>query len=486
MRIVIFGIGRCYQRLRFWLERLEIVAFIDNDPAKQGNGIYAHKVYAPARITNLDFSFVFVLGKYKDQMRRELMSLGVSCSQILTEDDLERVLKAEFGIVEPEILWPVGYDGDADNSNILQIDRRNILLFSHDLSLTGAPVALLNVAKVLQRLGYAVVVATGAVTAHDLHCEYALLGIPVVYDFRVQKLSFKELQWISGFDLLWVNTATLWNLFSKCCHLQAPVIWWLHEPAMIYDSLQELSIELLEETDWGNINVYGVSEIAIRAFAERCSFPGKISKLLLGVEDFYKLKLDTYGEHVFVFALIGSICENKGQDLFLQAIKEMPTDIRKKCQFWLIGDIGESSYSDKIMKQAADMEEVVFYGRKSRNDLKKMLGRIDVVVVSSLEETLSLAVVEGMMNKTAVICSDESAVGVARFVREAKAGLLVPPGNVKALMQAMIWVVKHAEECTEMGKRGRCVYERYFSLDALEMRVSKIVEDTIDSCKALE
>lgn len=98
-----------------------------------------------------------------------------------------------------------------------------------------------------------------------------------------------------------------------------------------------------------------------------------------------------------------------------------------------------------------------------------------MVVVPSQEETLSLAAVEGMMNQAAVICSDESAVGVARYVREARAGLLVPPGDVNALSDALTWIVQHPQECKKMGERGRRAYEENFSLLSLERRVNEMV-----------
>jgi glycosyltransferase involved in cell wall biosynthesis len=34
-------------------------------------------------------------------------------------------------------------------------------------------------------------------------------------------------------------------------------------------------------------------------------------------------------------------------------------------------------------------------------------------------------------------------------------GLLVPVGNVKALAQAMAWIVKHSDQAKAMGEAGR-------------------------------
>lgn len=80
------------------------------------------------------------------------------------------------------------------------------------------------------------------------------------------------------------------------------------------------------------------------------------------------------------------------------------------------------------------------------------------------------------MNQTAVICSDDSAVGVARYVREARAGILVRPGDVKALSDAMTCVVQNPREWKQRGERGRGAYEKYFPLPTLECRVNELVE----------
>ena len=476
MGILVFGIGLCYRRYRFWLEKLDVTAFLDNDPAKQGREMFGHPVYVPAQIRDLDFSAVFVLGKYKNEMKKELLALGIEENRIFSEDDIESALKQKWGHVEPEVFEPPEREGAANRNGILKKGKKNVLLCSHDLSISGAPLALLNVAKVLQKQGCAVTVATGVVVEGDLRSEYAKLGVPVVYDFRMGRSSFRELQWIDGFDLILVNTSVLCNLFSERLVEQAPVIWWLHEPRETYDSLHGFTEGYLRNSNWNNVHVYGVSEVAIRAFRDKCSSPEKIDVLLPGLEDFRAEKVVVDQEKPFVFALIGALMENKSQDVFLQAVGAMPEEVRKRCVFWLIGRIdSDRSFSQKVQRKVASMKEVVLCGHKSREEMKTLWMRINAVVVPSREETLSLAAVEGMMNQAAVICSDENAIGIARYVREAKAGLLVPPGDVNALSIALTWIVQHPQECKKMGEHGRRVYEENFSLLSLERSMNQIV-----------
>lgn len=480
MGVLIFGAGQDYERLHFWLEKLDVIAFLDNNPIKQGSKMYGHRVYAPSHVAELDFSFIFVLGKYEEEMRSELLSLGIDSDRILKESDIGRALEEKLGTVEPELIFPAEWKGERSN-NFLKKNKKNILLFSHDLNLTGAPLALLYVAKVLRNLGYFVVVATGNVAENDLRGEYAKLGVPIVHDYRIKNVSFRELEWAVGFDLFWVNTVTLWRMFIDRRPSQTPVVWWLHEPNGMYSDLSGFLDETLTAVDWNDVHVYGVSEVANHALKSNCSAVSVEGTLLFGMEDFSAENDDAEEEKFFVFALIGQVNENKGHDVLLRAIRGMPESIVKRCRFWLIGNIGTTTFASSIRKQAECMEEVVLFGKKSREEMTNLLKRIDAVIVPSQEETLSIAAIEGMMNKKAVICSNESAVGIASYVREAEAGLLVKPGNTKELTDAMVWAEAHREEWRKMGERGRLTYEQYFSLHSLEKRLGVVMNRTLYS-----
>lgn len=83
-RVLIFGASvggrRCFQTLS---EDRQAIAFIDNDPKKEGMRICGLPVYSPEQIFNLEFSEVLVASVHADAIIRQLEGLGVSSSSIV-------------------------------------------------------------------------------------------------------------------------------------------------------------------------------------------------------------------------------------------------------------------------------------------------------------------------------------------------------------------------------------------------------------------
>ncbi|MFY9974462.1 MAG: glycosyltransferase, partial [Chromatiaceae bacterium] len=57
--------------------------------------------------------------------------------------------------------------------------------------------------------------------------------------------------------------------------------------------------------------------------------------------------------------------------------------------------------------------------------------------------------------------------GIPEVVRDGENGLLVPPGDSRALGDAMRWMLDHPDEARALGARGRTLVEREFSVPAM-------------------
>ena len=83
VNIIIFGIGKMYEVRKSFFEenrdRINIVAFLDNNPEFQGKQKDGVAVYAPEKIEGLNYDCVLLLSKqYMKEMKDQLLSLGVS------------------------------------------------------------------------------------------------------------------------------------------------------------------------------------------------------------------------------------------------------------------------------------------------------------------------------------------------------------------------------------------------------------------------
>jgi len=79
-RIIIFGVsayGRSIYRILRKDKNYEIVAFIDNDPQKQGNTFDGKKIIDPLNINQLRFDQIYIGGRYIDEQVAQLEKIGI-------------------------------------------------------------------------------------------------------------------------------------------------------------------------------------------------------------------------------------------------------------------------------------------------------------------------------------------------------------------------------------------------------------------------
>lgn len=480
MGILVFGTGKYYETYRFWLEQLEIVALLDNDRSKQTLGrLDGHLVLPPASGIKLDYKYIYVLGKYAQDMREELLELGVKTESIRTIDNLIDDVLFIRGKLKLQIFKVPGIENNSGTiEDVIKFGGKNILLVSHSLGLSGAVVACHSLGKVLKKDGYNVVIASAL--DGSMREQMVADGIPVICDIRLKNKTLSDIEWANNFQLVWVNTVAMFYLLIS--HKQRmPVVWWIHESEMIYQ--EDLSASYNEmfsaPVDFRNVYIYGVSDIANIPFLKRWPKVDIVDILPLGVEDLCRDYNEPRCDSPFVFAVIGNICKRKAQDVFLSAIEMIPESIYRECEFWIIGACGSDEWAQSIYSRAETLDNVKLCGQFTRNQMTNALKRINAVVVPSREETFSIAAVEGMMYYTGVICTDEQCVGVSPYVREANAGLLVPKDNAKALADAIIWAVTHPKAWQDMGRRGRLLYEETFSTDVFSERVERCVRNLL-------
>jgi glycosyltransferase involved in cell wall biosynthesis len=83
------------------------------------------------------------------------------------------------------------------------------------------------------------------------------------------------------------------------------------------------------------------------------------------------------------------------------------------------------------------------------------------------------AILEGMAMEKAIICSKTA--GQTDIIVDHENGLYVPPGDVKALHEAIKYLLDHPDEAARMGKNGRSLIENEMSLKKYVKRLNQYV-----------
>lgn len=149
------------------------------------------------------------------------------------------------------------------------------------------------------------------------------------------------------------------------------------------------------------------------------------------------LRLPAYARKV---ACIGQICLRKGQDVFLQAARELASR-RPDVGFLVIGE----RYSQKPESAAFESRcrREASHGESSgrirwlgyREEVRELLSAIDVVVVASRQEPLSRVLLEALAAGVPSVATDVG--GNREILDEGRLGLLVPPDDPTAMAKAI-------------------------------------------------
>ncbi|HWQ93951.1 MAG TPA: GT4 family glycosyltransferase PelF [Gammaproteobacteria bacterium] len=101
----------------------------------------------------------------------------------------------------------------------------------------------------------------------------------------------------------------------------------------------------------------------------------------------------------------------------------------------------------------------------ARHDVPELLSAMDLFVLSSHSEGLSLTLVEASAAGRPIVATDVG--GNAEVVEHGVTGLIVPADDPEALSRAMLAVLTDPVKARRMGEEGRIRFEQGFTLEAM-------------------
>lgn len=463
MKIFLFGTGDFYRLYKNWFRREDILGLIDNDINKRGTLIDGYTVYLPDEAVKQPFDYIVILSVYEEEMQDQLQKLGVAKNKICIFSELHR---------HPELLIPERplslYGSDKIFSEIMQDGCTNaVLLMAHDLDLNGATLALFYMAQILAKNHINVLFASQS--DGPLRRYLNEEKVPLVIDSNLQIKTQKQAEWTHGFGRIVCNTINYYQFLSDR-DLNCKVIWWLHEPAMFYKSLDQ---KLLHSLSDKNLTVYGVGPIAEGAFKKY--FPDfDVHCLLYGIPGVTARRKP---HDKLRFITIGRVEERKGQKILVQALKELDRDIKKQISVNIVG-FKPSIYADEVKDMAKEFGEMVrFTPTVDREHIQGLLDESDVLVCPSIVDPMPVVCNEAMQHSLPCIVSD--AAGNAAYIKDDENSFVVKAGDAKNLAEKITWCVKHQDELGQIGKNAKQIYEQNFSMDVFEKNVMKIVGNMV-------
>ncbi len=173
--------------------------------------------------------------------------------------------------------------------------------------------------------------------------------------------------------------------------------------------------------------------------------------------------------HPHAFVSLGRLGERKGTyDLIaaIELVKNQVPDI--KC--YLAGD-GEIDRCKELIKEKKLQDNIIVVGWADFDKKLELLKKSSVVILPSYNEGLPMAILEGMACGKAII---STTVGAIPEVVKKENGILVDPGDVKALAEAIKKVCSDGEAVEQVGKKNIELINDKYSIKVMHSKLEQI------------
>lgn len=174
---------------------------------------------------------------------------------------------------------------------------------------------------------------------------------------------------------------------------------------------------------------------------------------------------------------VGDLAPQKGVDHLLRAVSEM----EDPWHLFIVGDGGERSRLENLCDSLSIRDKTTFTGH--RDDVHRILPELDIVVSPSLFEGMPNALLEAMAAGRPVVAS--AVDGITEVVTCPELGLLVPPGDVREIRQAITTLMKNPSMRRGIGQSARKHVAANFSVERMIDRLEGLFSRLVSEAKAV-
>lgn len=173
--------------------------------------------------------------------------------------------------------------------------------------------------------------------------------------------------------------------------------------------------------------------------------------------------------------VVGNVARFNLQKGHEYLIKAIPLVLRKypRTKFLLVGDGELRGKMESLVKELKIKDNVVFTG--SREDIPKILKIMDIFILPSLWEGLSIVSLEAMACEKPIVAT--SAIENKEVVIDGETAFLVPPKNPGRLAEKIISLTENKPLRKKFGEDGRRRVEETYSLDRMVKEIEEVYHE---------
>lgn len=229
-------------------------------------------------------------------------------------------------------------------------------------------------------------------------------------------------------------------------------------------------------------DVYIAVADAVKENLEQSGVPSeKIRTVYNGVEAIKELTSEKkseirnsldIGENETVFGIFARLEPVKGHKYFIKAARNL-LKTGKEAKFLIVGT---GSLEDDLKKRAKSYgieDKVIFTG--FLEDTTELLNIIDVNIISSDSEAMSLSILEAMSLSKPTIATNVG--GNSQLVETGKTGILVGPSDSTSLAEAMINFIDNKKLYENCSAGAKTEYENKFTAQKMVTNLEKLYNE---------
>lgn len=341
-------------------------------------------------------------------------------------------------------------------------NQKSCVLVTNGMGYGGAPLVLLEAARVYKKNGYKVVIFSEFYGDLIRICKKEKLNV------WIAPRSWKMLpQYVlkCKFNFALVNTAVMYRWVQKFETMRIPTIWWLHEGDSYIDSIsQEMPSKLAPST-----MVLTVSDRTIAALKKN-KIHYNSQMLYYGIDDLAEKNssyIEERNNNEYVFLVMGAICSRKNQLFAIQAFNQLSGEIRNKSRMLFVGEPlnKEDLYYIKFMDEVKSYPYIKYVSHVERKDIPSLYRNIDAVICCSLDDPLPVVVTECLMFGKTVIVS--SGTGQYYMIKNGNNGYSYLESDIDGLCEKMKLAFENRSN-KMLNKNARNLYMNNFTKEVFE------------------
>jgi len=158
------------------------------------------------------------------------------------------------------------------------------------------------------------------------------------------------------------------------------------------------------------------------------------------------------------FLFLGLICDDKGIFDLINVIANNKVKYRTIVKLWIAGN-GETHRLQNLIKEQQIEDIIEFLGWLNNNEKNIVLNNSNVYILPSYNEGLPISILEAMSYGKAVISTNVG--GIPELVINKENGLLIMPGNLQEIEQALNYFIENPELIEEYGATSKTMVQKY-------------------------